>query len=360
MSELNKAFTAQSGLKREDFQTIVSGKQVDLFLLKNKNGLEMCVTNFGGIVASLMVPDKNDKLADIVLGHSTIEEYLNSPEKYLGAAIGRYGNRIKRGEFTLDGITYKVPSDNPDCSLHGGKVGYNNVVWDADQKDNQTLELRYVSINGEEGFPGTLNIKMVYCLTDNNEFLITYEAVTDKATVLNLTHHSFFNLNGEGGEAVTNHEVTIQADFFTPCDDKSVPTGEILSVSETPMDFRQPHIVGERIDNDFQQLVFGVGYDHNYVLKKNYPGELSFAAKAISPLTGIEMEVYTTEPGVQLYTGNWLNGFEGKNGHKYTKRTAICFETQHFPDSPNNAHFPSTVLRPGEEYTQTCIYKFKK
>lgn len=345
---------------REKFQTTIDDKRTDLYLLKNKNGLELYVTNYGGRVVALLVPDKNGCLTDIVLGHNTLEEYIQSPEQYLGAAIGRYGNRIAKGEFSLEGKCYKIRSNNPDCSLHGGLKGYNNVVWDASQKDDRTLELTYVSPDGEEGFPGTVALKMVYCLTDNDEFLITYQATTDKTTVLNPTHHSFFNLNGEGTTPVTDHVVTINADFFTPNDDKSVPTGEILSLTDTPMDFRTPHAIGERIDQDFEQLVFGRGYDHNYVLNKHYPGELSFAARAVSPSTGIEMEVYTTEPGVQLYTGNWLNGFEGKNGHRYPQRTAICFETQHFPDSPNQAHFPTTVLHPGQEYTQTCIYKFKR
>lgn len=343
---------------KQKFQSIVDGKQTDLFLLTNKNGLQLYATNYGGRVVSLQVPNKDGGGIDIVLGHDTLDEYIHSPEQYLGAAIGRYGNRIKKGEFILDSKSYKIPSNNPDCCLHGGLKGYNNVVWDASQQDGSTLVLTYVSPDGEEGFPGTVSIEMVYCLTDHNEFLITYRATTDQPTVFNPTHHSFFNLNGEGTTPVTDHVVTIQADFFTPNDDKSVPTGEISSLTGTPMDFRTPHVVGERIDDSFEQLVFGRGYDHNYVLKKNYPGELSFAAKCVSPQTGIAMSVYTTEPGVQLYTGNWLNGFEGKQGHRYPERTAICFETQHFPDSPNHPHFPTTVLRPGEEYAQTCVYKF--
>lgn len=347
-----------SGLIKSNFDTVINGKEVRLYILSNKKGAEICITNFGGIVVSLSVPDKNGKLTDVVLGHLSIKNYLNSPEKYLGALIGRYGNRIKRGEFELDGKAYKVRSNNPDCALHGGIIGYNNVVWDAVQNDKNSLDLTYVSADGEEGFPGTLTIKVRYTLTDENEMKIEYSATTDKATVVNLTHHSFFNLNGDGEGEITNHRVTIDAGFYTPMDDKSVPTGEISRVEGTPMDFRTPFVVGERIDADFDQLKFGKGYDHNYVLRKSWPGELSFAAAAVSPKTGISMEVYTTEPGVQLYTGNWLNGFEGKQGRRYTERTAICFETQHFPDSPNNPHFPSTVLRPGEKYTQTCIYKF--
>ena len=347
-----------SGLNPSDFNTVINGKDVRLYVLKNKRGAELCITNFGGIVVSISVPDTSGKLVDVVLGHSNITDYQNSPEKYLGALIGRYGNRIKRGEFVLDGKSYKIRSNNPDCSLHGGLVGYNNVVWDAEQKDAQSLDLTYVSPDGEEGFPGALTIHVRYSLTDDNAMKIEYMATTNQATVVNLTHHSFFNLNGDGGGEVTNHVVTINAPFYTPMDDKSVPTGEIAKVENTPMDFMTPHVVGERIDEQFEQLIFGRGYDHNYVLAKRWPGELTYAAKAVSPKTGICMEVYTTEPGVHLYTGNWLNGFEGKASRKYTERTAICFETQHFPDSPNNPHFPSTVLRPGEKYTQTCIYKF--
>lgn len=347
-----------SGLKPENFNTSLDGKAIGLYTLRNQNGVEIDVTNFGGIVASIMVPDKTGKLVDVVLGHSTIENYFNSPEKYLGAAIGRYGNRIAKGVFTLDGVTYTIPTDNPACALHGGKFGYHLAVWDAEQVDATTLKLKYVSPDGESGFPGTVTIEMCYKLTEENALEITYKATSDKPTVLNLTNHSFFNLNGEGAEAIVNHEVQIAASYYTPMDSNSVPTGEVATVTGTPMDFRTQQSVGARIDDTFEQLVFGKGYDHNYVIDKNYSGELSYAAKAVSPKTGISLEVYTTEPGVQLYTGNWLNGFEGKNGNAYPERNALCFETQHFPASPNYAHFPTTVLRPGETYTQTCIYKF--
>lgn len=358
MNTENNPAKSLSGLDVADFETRIDGKQTRLFILKNKNGLEMCVTNFGGIVASLLVPDKNGKPTDVVLGHKSINDYLHTPEKYLGAAIGRYGNRIKHSRFTLDGKEYRLTPTNEHYTLHGGKTGYNNVVWDARQTDKQTLELTYISPDGEEGFPGTLTVKMTYRLTDQNEFRIDYEATTDKPTVVNLTQHSFFNLNGEGNGDVLDHIVTIDADFFTPNDENSTPTGEIRSVENTPMDFRSPHAIGERIDRDYQQLVFGAGYDHNYVLHKKEAGELAWAAQAVAPETGITLDVFTTEPGVQIYTGNWLSGFEGKNGHTYPRRTAVCFETQHFPDSPNNPHFPTTVLRPGQIYEQVCIYKF--
>lgn len=358
MKDSNNSLETISGLNAADFRAQINGKPVDLFVLKNNSGAEMCVTNFGGIVVSLMVPDKNGRMTDVVLGHKSINDYLQTPEKYLGALIGRYGNRIKKSKFVLDGKEYQVTPTNEHYSLHGGKTGYNNVVWDAVQKDAGTLELSYLSPDGDEGFPGALAMKVIYKLTDTNEFNITYEAQTDKATVVNLTQHSFFNLNGEGSGDVNDHVVTINADFFTPNDVNSTPTGEILAVENTPMDFRTPHAIGERIDNQFEQLIFGVGYDHNYVLNKKESGELTFAAKAVGTKTGISMDVLTTEPGVQLYTGNWLNGFEGKEGHRYTKRTAVCFETQHFPDSPNEPHFPTTTLRPGQVYRQTCIYKF--
>ena len=358
MTTENLIEKTRSGLRKSDFDAVIDGKKVALYQLTNRNGAEICITNYGGIVVTLLVPAADGTMTDVVLGHDSIEGYLHSPEKYLGALIGRYGNRIGKCRFNLDGTTYDIRSANPDCALHGGIKGYNEVVWDARQSDTQTLHLTYISPDGEEGFPGNLRIEVTYTLTDDNAMEIHYRATTDKATVCNPTHHSFFNLNGDGGGEVTNHIVTIDAPFYTPMDDKSVPTGEIAPVAGTPMNFLHPTAVGERIDADFEQLRFGRGYDHNYVLAKNFPGEYAFAAEAYSPKTGIVMTVHTTEPGVQLYTGNWLNGFTGKCGRKYTARTAICFETQHFPDSPNKPHFPSTILRPGEFYTQTCRYQF--
>ncbi len=347
-----------SGLNPADFQKEINGKPVSLFVLKNVNGLELCVTNFGAIAVSLMAPDKHGKMGDVVLGHQTLEDYLNTPEKYLGAAIGRYGNRIAKGEFILDGKKYQLPVNNGPNSLHGGIVGFNNVVWDAVQEDMQTLRLYYHAQDGEEGYPGDLAVEMYYTLTNDNEFKIVYKAHTSSATILNLTHHSFFNLSGKPDTEITNHTLEINADFYTPMDNVSIPTGEILSVNENPMDFRTPQTIGSRINNDFEQLIFGKGYDHNYVLNKKETGELSFAAKAIEPVSGRVMEVYTTQPGVQLYTGNWLSGFEGKHRVCYPERSAFCLETQHFPDSPNKAHFPSVILRTGEIYKETCIYKF--
>lgn len=352
------AQTTLSGLNIADFQAVIDGKQVDLFVLTNKNGCEICVTNFGGFPVSIMVPDKNGKLVDVVLGHQTLKRYVDLKPTYLGCAVGRYGNRIANGKFTLEGKEYTLALNNGPNNLHGGNEGFDSKVWDAKQIDAQTLELSLISPDGEEGFPGTLTVKMTYKLTDDNAFDIRYEATTDQTTLCNLTNHSFFNLSGAGDDSICDHTLQLNAEFYTPGSDVMIPTGEIAKVAGTPMDFTSPTLIGERIDNDFNQLVWGIGYDHNYVIDKQYPSQLALAATASSPKTGIVLETFTTEPGVQLYTGNWLDGFEGKNGKTYPKRSAFCLETQHFPDSPNKPHFPSCVLKPGELYTQTCIYKF--
>lgn len=348
-----------SGLNRADFQATIDGKNVDLYILTNTNGCEICVTNFGGFPVSIMVPDKDGKLIDVVLGHQTLKRYVDLKPTYLGAVIGRYGNRIANGKFTLDGVEYTLATNNGPNHLHGGIEGFDSKVWDADQIDAQTLVLSYISPDGEEGYPGTLNVKMVYKLTEDNAFEITYEATTDKPTLCNLTNHTFFNLSGEGDAFIGDHILQINADYYTPGNDVMIPSGEIVKVAGTPMDFTTPTSIGERIDAQFDQLINGVGYDHNYVINKKQEGELVLAATATSPKSGITLKTYTTEPGVQLYTGNWLDGFEGKNGHTYPKRSAFCLETQHFPDCPNKGHFTSCVLRPDEVYHQTCIYKFE-
>lgn len=347
-------------LKREKFQKEVNGQKTDLFVLRNKVGAEICVTNFGAIVPAIMMPDKEGKFANVVLGHDSIENVINSPEPFLGSTIGRYGNRIAKGKFQLDGKEYSLAINNGPNSLHGGPQGFHRAVWEAEQTDEKTLVLKHTSPDGDEGFPGELKVTMTYRLTDDNEFVIEYEAVTDKTTIVNLTNHAFFNLAGIANPTPTvcNNIVTINADFFTPMDDVSIPTGEIMKVEGTPMDFRTPHTVGERIGEKYEQLVFGAGYDHCYVLNKREAGELTFAAKCVEPESGRNMEVYTTEPGVQLYTGNWLGGFEGAHGATFPARSAICFEAQHFPDTPNKGHFPSCVLKPGETYRQTTVYKF--
>ncbi len=346
------------GLKKENFQQIIEGKSVELFILRNKNGSEMTVTNYGAKIVSLYVPDKNGRLTDVVLGHSSIEEYLKSQEPYFGAICGRTGNRIAKGKFTLDGKEYSLAINNGPNNLHGGLKGFNAVVWTACQVDEQTIELTYLSKDGEEGFPGNLTTKVTYQLTDENAVDICYEATTDQATILNLTNHSYFNLSGAGDPYIGDHLLQINADTYLPTDETAIPYGRPEKVENTPMDFREFHEIGARINDNFQQLIFGKGYDHTYVLNKK-ENELSFCAKAVSPKTGIVMETYTTEPGVQLYTGNWMTGeFKAKEDKNYPMRSAFCLETQHYPDSINKPEYPSVILRPGEVFRSQTIYKF--
>lgn len=350
-----------SGLDKKDFQKDINNKQTDLFILTNAKGMEVAVTNYGCALLSIMVPDKHGKYANVVLGHDSIEGVINSPEPFLSTTIGRYGNRIAQGKFTLDGHEYRLAINNGPNSLHGGPTGFHTRVWDAVQPDPSTVVFYYTSADGEEGFPGSLAVRIIYRLdNDSNALNIEYRATTDKPTIVNLTNHGFFNLAGIANptSTVLNNIVTINADFYVPIDEVSIPTGEILKVEGTPMDFRTPHTVGERIDSDFWQLVNGSGYDHCYVLNKTEAGCLSLAATCTEPESGRVMEVYTTENGVQLYTGNWLNGFAGAHGATFPARSAICFEAQRFPDTPNKPHFPSAVLLPGDEYRQVTIYKF--
>lgn len=348
------------GLKRTDFQKEIAGKRTDLFILTNSHGAEVAVTNYGGALLAIMAPDKNGNFANVVQGHDSIEKVINSPEPFLSTLIGRYGNRIAKGTFSLKGKEYSLTINNGPNSLHGGPTGFHTRVWDAEQTDAQTLKLHYLSADGEEGFPGNVDIHVCYTWTNENELILKYHATTDQTTIINMTHHGFFNLAGLATPTPTveNNIVTINADFYTPMDEVSIPTGEIAKVEGTPMDFRTPQTVGSRINESFQQLIFGAGYDHCYVLNKKEPGTLTFAAKCVEPNSGRCMEVYTTEPGVQLYTANWHNGFEGWHGATFPARSAICFEAQHFPDTPNKGHFPSAILNPGEEYTQTTVYKF--
>jgi len=346
------------GLKKSDFQNLVDGKDVDLYILTNKKGLEMSVTNYGAKIVSLHVPGRDGKMTDVVLGHNTINEYLSSKEPYFGGVCGRVANRIAKGKFTLDGIEYQLAINNGPNHLHGGLKGFNAVVWDALQTNSQTIELTYVSPDGEEGYPGTLTTKITYKLTDDNAVQMDYEAQTDKATILNLTNHSYFNLSGAGDPYIGDHLLTIDADTYLPTDDTNIPYGNADPVAGTPMDFLTPYTIGERIGEDFQQLVFGKGYDHTYILNKE-ENELSFCAKAISPKTGIAMDVLTTEPGVQLYTGNWMTGeFVAKNGQRYPMRSAFCLETQHYPDSINKPQYPTVVLRPENTFKSQTLFKF--
>lgn len=350
-----------SHLRREDFRKVINGKSTDLFILTNKRGMEVAVTNYGAAILSIMVPDKNGKYANVILGHDSIDHVVNSPEPFLSTTIGRYGNRIAKGKFTLFDKEYSLTINNGPNSLHGGPTGFHTRVWDAKQTDKKTVEFTYISADGEEGFPGELTVKMSYSLEEERDALvIRYEAITNKPTLVNLTNHGFFNLAGiqNPTPSVESHTIQIHADYYAPIDNVSIPTGEILKVEGTPMDFRQPHTIGERIGDDFEQLKNGAGYDHCYVLNKKERGELSLAASYSDPVSQRVMDVYTTELGVQLYTGNWLNGFTGAHGATFPARSAVCFEAQCFPDSPNKPHFSDCTLLPGETYTQTTVYSF--
>ncbi|HKL93366.1 MAG TPA: aldose epimerase family protein [Bacteroidales bacterium] len=350
--------TTLSGLKPSDFQMEINGKPNQLYVLKNAGGMEVCMTNFGARIVSIWVPDNQGTFADVVLGFDSIGGYLNHSTDF-GAFIGRYGNRINQGKFTLDGQTYQLDTNNFGHSLHGGSKGFQYRMFDIDQIDDQTLVVRYVAEDGEMGFPGELTSKATYHLTDDNAIDIQYEAVTDKPTIINLTNHSYFNLTGNPEETVLNHTLLVDADAYTPVDETFMTTGEIATVDQTPMDFRTSTRIGDRIDQfDFEQLKNGNGYDHNWVL--NTSGDVSKpAAIAIDPVSGRSLTVFTDEPGIQVYSGNFLDGtVTGKKGIVYQQRVGLCLETQHHPDSPNKADWPSVVLRPGETYTSRCIYQF--
>jgi aldose 1-epimerase len=345
-------------LKTEYFIKTIDGRTAGLFILNNSSGAEMSVSNYGAKIVSLHVPDKNGKMVDVVTGKSCIDDYQNNQEVYFGAICGRTANRIANGHFVLDGLEYRLAINNGPNSLHGGPKGFHAVVWEAKQTDAQTLELSYLSKDGEEGFPGNLKVNLTYKLTDHNEVEIDYNAVTDQATILNLTNHSYFNLSGEGDPSILDHEFQINADLFFPTKDVAIPFGIPENVVCTPFDFLSLHTIGERIEAENTQLHYGNGYDHNFIINRNDEG-LVFTAKAISPKTGIVMDTFTTEPGVQLYTGNYLDGsFIGKNGHCYPRRSAFCLETQHFPDSIHHPDFPSVILRPGEVFESRTVYRF--
>ena len=357
-SGLNTSAMVRHEIKKQAFGMTDSGEPVEIYTLTNANGLEVRIMTYGGTVVSLKVPDRHGNLGDVVLGYETLDGYLkNSP--YFGAIIGRYGNRIGKARFSLNGKEYTLPKNNGENTLHGGLKGFGTVVWkgkEVKSKDGIGLSLSYVSKDGEEGFPGNLTVTVVYTLTNNNELKIEYTATTDKATVVNLTHHSYFNLAGEGG--ILNHELMIDASRFTPVDSGLIPTGELRSVKGTPMDFTQSTLIGARINQQDEQLTLGRGYDHNWVLN-NRTGKLALAATVYEPGSGHVMEVFTTEPGLQFYSGNFLDGsITGKGGQVYKQRYGLCLEAQHFPDSPNKPGFPSTVLKPGQKYKTMTIYKF--
>ncbi len=340
-------------IKKQAFGKTKDGKDVDLYKLTNANGLKTEIMTYGGIVRTLDVPDRNGNFADIVLGYDTLGEYIeNNP--YFGALVGRCGNRIAKGKFTLDGVEYTLATNNGPNHLHGGVKGFDKVVWDAEPMEDKTsigLKLTYLSKDGEEGYPGNLNCTVIYTLTNDNELKVSYEAETDKATVMNLTHHSYFNLAGHGSGDILGHELMLTADNFTPVDEGLIPTGEIKSVKGTLMDFTKPMPIGARIAQ-----VKG-GYDHNYVLN-NSDGSLALAASVYEPKSGRVMEIFTTEPAIQFYSGNFLDGSNKGKGAVYNKHDGFCLETQHFPDSPNKPNFPSVVLRPGEKYTHLTVHKF--
>lgn len=338
------------------FHTTIDNKETGLYILKNSKGITAAVTNYGGRLVSLLVPDTDGKLQDVVVGFKSVADYAHSTEPYFGATIGRYGNRIGKGKFTLDGKEYTLFTNNGPNTLHGGKKGFQAVVWDANQLNDTTLELTYLSKDGEEGFPGNLNVKVTYRLTDANELKIDYEATTDKTTVVNLTNHAFFNLNGEGSGTVNNHILQINADTYTIVDSTLIPTGKNEPVAGTPFDFTKPAAIGARVNDSSEQLNNGKGYDHNFVLNGN---GMKKAATISGDLSGIVMDVYTEEPGLQFYGGNFMQGKNTfKNGAKDDFRTAFCLETQHFPDSPNEPTFPTTVLKPGEIYKTSSVYAF--
>lgn len=341
-----------------DFSTSFKGSETRLFKLKNKSGLEMEVTNYGARVVSLYVPDKNGDFEDIVLGHDNIQDYIDKPNTFFGSPVGRYANRIAGAKFNLNGVTYHLEANNGSNSIHGGRDGFHHVMWEVEKNSRQQITFSYLSKDGEGGFPGTLSVRMSYALTDDNEFEIQYEAETDQSTVVNLTHHSYFNLHGAGKGDVTDHVLLINANRYTPVDSLLIPTGEISTVKRTPLDFTVAQRIGARIDDDFEQLKLAQGYDHNWVLNKEGNEDMvSFAAEIWVP-NGRKMSVYTTEPGMQVYTGNFLNDVKGKGDQVYSIRGGICLETQHFPDSPNQPDFPSVILNPGERYTKTTVYKF--
>lgn len=346
-----------SGLKRSHFQTEVNGKKINLFVLKNKNGMEVCVTNFGGRIVSVLVPDKEGVMRDVVLGFDSIQDYLRFPSDF-GATIGRYANRINQGRFVLDGIEYQLLQNNYGHCLHGGPRGFQYRIFNGIQKNDKELELTYLSKDGEEGFPGNLNCKVTMKLTDNNAINIRYEAETDKPTIVNMTNHSYFNLDGNPSKNNSDYLLTVNADYYTPVDSTFMTIGELAMVDGTPMDFRTPATIGSRINQNFEQLKKGNGIDHNWVL--NTKGDITRSCATLeSPATGIILDVYTNEPGIQVYCGNFLNGtLTGKKGIVYNFRAAVCLETDKYPDTPNKPEWPSAVLRPGEKYNTECIYKF--
>lgn len=356
--EVVKKDSIASLLKTKNFDTIVNGKKVQLYWIQNSN-IKAAFTNYGGRIVGLWVADKKGKMIDVVAGMDSAKGFINSTEPYFGATIGRVGNRIAKGKFTLNGKEYSIPINNGENTLHGGKKGFQDVVWEAKKVNEHTIALKYSAADMEEGFPGNLDVTVTYSITEDNAVKMEYKATTDKPTVVNLTNHAFFNLNGEGSGSILNHKVQIYADKYTPVDAGLIPTGTIEDVEGTPFDFRTPHTIGERIEETNKQLTFGKGYDHNFVLNGNKKNGLNHVATIVGDKSGIIMDVISEEPGVQFYSGNFMqskNTF--KSGVKDDFRTTFALETQHFPDAPNQPNFPSITLNPGEEYHTVSLYKF--
>jgi aldose 1-epimerase len=356
-----RAQAASAGIKMNKFGDMPDGTVVNLYTLTNRSGMQVSITNYGGRIVSILAPDRSGRMGDVVLGFDDLAGYL-SPNPYFGALIGRYANRIGNARLRLDGKEYKLAANDGPNSLHGGLVGFDKKVWTAKDLDGNhpALELAYVSPDGEEGYPGRLSVKVVYTLTDSNELRIDYTATTKKDTVLNLTNHSYFNLSGEGSGDILKTSMMINASHYTPIDAHLIPTGEIASVEGTPLDFRKSTPIGARINADFEQLTLAKGYDHDFVLDRPAGNHgLIVAARAVDHESGRALEVLTTQPGIQLYTGNFLDGtIHGKGGHVYGFRSAFCLETQHFPDSPNKPNFPTTELKPGQTLHESTVFKF--
>lgn len=346
-------------LQAENFRTVVDSTATDLYTLRGGD-LTMQVTNFGARVVTLWAPDRLGAMEDVVLGYPTVGQYIDNPgERFLGAVVGRYANRIAGGRFTLDGTEYLLPQNNNGQTLHGGLKGLDMVVWQVVKTDENSILLRYVAKDGQDGFPGTLTVDMTYTLTPDNEFRVDYKATTDSPTVVNLSHHSFFNLKGEGNGTILDHVLTINSSATTPVDSLLIPSGEIAGVEGTPFDFRQPHAIGERIDADNEQLHNGRGYDHNWIIDRKTASDVEFVASLYEPVSGRYMEVWSDQPALQFYSGNFFDAStQGKYGRALAWRESVALETQKYPDSPNHDNFPSTRLNPGETYKQTCIYRF--
>jgi aldose 1-epimerase len=355
------AAPAKGSVKKEAFGATADGTPVDLYTLTNASGMEVRAITYGGIILSLRVPDRTGALGDVTLGYDSLDGYLKS-SPYFGSIIGRYGNRIAKGRFKVDGKEYKLAINNAPNALHGGLKGFDKVVWKAEPFEKEGtvgVVFTYTSADGEEGYPGKLDSTVTYTLGDKNDLAFDYRAVTDKATPVNLTQHAYFNLAGDGSGDILGHELTLMASRFTPVDKTLIPTGELRKVAGTPFDFTTPHTIGERIEANDEQIKFGLGYDHNFVLDRAEGDSVQLAAVVHEPTTGRVMEVSTTEPGIQFYSGNFLDGtITGKAGHVYKRRAGFCLETQHYPDSPNKPDFPSTILKPGEEYRSRTVYTF--